>query len=75
MPPTDAATAGFSQTFTVPAASSISITVRDDPDVFTLTGQLSADLQSLTGTLSAQIDCIVAVRPATGTWTGRRTGP
>lgn len=66
---------GFTRTFTFPAANTISFTVRDDPDVFNLTGTFASDFQSLNGTLTASIDCVTSVRPSSGTWTGRRTGP
>lgn len=66
---------GFTRTFTFPAANTFSFTVRDGSDVFNLTGRFSSDLQSLSGELAAQIDCFTSVRPTTGTWQGRRTGP
>ena len=66
---------GLTRTFTMPAGNTISFTVRDDPDVFNLTGTFASDFQSLNGTLAASIDCLTSVRPTTGSWTGRRTGP
>ena len=64
----------LTRTFPV-GGTSFTITINDSFDSFLLTGNFASDFQSLTGTVSGSIDCVVARRPTTGSWTGRRLGP